>query len=665
MFELKLKHQWSKIAVVNFMKEANAANRLNNLPEVFPKTFYSLERDAEFRQLDFNVGADCTNCKRQMLLADEKTCPHCSVDLCPSEIMASNHFFCFKLTQLIKMKLESTPLKQPAANDQWYSNYSDGDRYREMIQSKPGRRVITLQVSCDGVEVSELSNRQIWPLFWKINELDLPENLKVFLGACYIGDKKPEVHRYLDSLVQELNDLNENGVFIERHNETVYPLLLNCLFDLPARSHFLDHAGHTAKAGCTICKVKGESLSLDPNNPRKHKVIFRPIGEREYKDKHLYELESDELFDIGVLGISKLNSIDYVDCFQICTTEPMHQIFIGFVSRFLESMCLFKFKDSICSLYGKESILDERIKLFGTMEKFKRNPRPFSERKKFNAGEHLIWFFYVSPVVLKGVLNRKGYSFYLTLVYAISNYWCGLKKAEVEFHHDLIRMFLEDLHEVFSDSEYTMNAHQLLHLKDLVLKFGPLFCNNSFIYEAANGDCRRMIKGAFGVNEQIASQYSYRFNLDLDKPRDSNASLKLCNEFRWKSKKCFEKVMRDGKKFTSLFYHQEKNSCSRNLAVKLACGETVLVKYYFEENGNLFVRGKVLSKLKNLEFTYEKIKLELDYIFYANLEKRSKTFLFSDVIEKVHIVQDFKKALGEHKPDGRYFVIDLKHIHHN
>ena len=57
--------------------------------------------------------------------------------------------------------------------------------------------------------------------------------------------------------------------------------------------------------------------------------------------------------------------------------------------------------------------------------------------------------------------------------------------------------------------------------------------------------------------------------------------------------------------------------------------------------------------------------IKLNYIFYANLEKRSKTFLFSDVIEKVHIVQEFKKASGEHKPDGRYFVIDLKHIHHN
>ena len=631
LLALKLKHQWSKIATVNFMNAANEANRQNNLPPIFPKTFYSLERDAELQALLCKVGLDCQNCQRQILLAGKKVCPHCASNLLPSDIMASDHFFCFNLTELIKLKLEKTALADQLASPDRYSNYSDGHEYLKIIQSRPGKKVITLQISCDGVEISDLSKKQIWPLFVKINELDLAEDRKVFLYSCHIGRSKPDVEFYLDNLVRELNDLNETGVFIERLNEIVYPVLLNCLFDLPARSHFLQHAGHTAKSGCTICNVSGESLALDPNNPRKHKVIFRPSGVREYKSKHLYERDRDELIDLGILGVSKLNSITYADCFQICPTEPMHQIFIGFVSRFLESMFLFKFKDSICSLYGQESVLDQRIKLFGSMEKFKRNPRPVSQRKNFNAGDHLIWFFYVGPVVLKGVLSKKGYAYWMTLVYVVSNYWSGLEKTELDFNHELIRLLLEDLQEVFSESEYTMNAHQLLHLKELVHRFGPLSQNNSFIYEAANGDCRRLVTGAFGVNEQIANQVSYRFNLDLDKAQNSKEELRLGNEFEHKGVKCFKKLVKGGKMFTSLFYHQNSSSCSSNFAFRLVSGEVVFCRYFFKENGDVFFKGKILSKQKGLKFTYDRIKLNLDYIFYAKSGQSSRTFKFSDV----------------------------------
>lgn len=111
-------------------------------------------------------------------------------------------------------------------------------------------------------------------------------------------------------------------------------------------------------------------------------------------------------------------------------------------------------------------------------------------------------------------------------------FWSGLAKTEVEFNHDLIRLFLEDLEKVFDSFEYTMNAHQLLHLKDSVQRFSSLFCNNSFIYEAANGECRSLVNASFAVNEQIANQDQYRFNLDLDVPhQELSDRLKLCTIF--------------------------------------------------------------------------------------------------------------------------------------
>lgn len=124
--------------------------------------------------------------------------------------------------------------------------------------------------------------------------------------------------------------------------------------------------------------------------------------------------------------------------------------------------------------------------------------------------------------------------------------------------------------------------------------------------------------------------------------------------------------IKKGKKvFTSLFYQDDRGLISRNSVVKLGSQKFVLVKYYFTAKGKLFVTGHPLSNLKGLDFTYIGIKLQLSYIFSAKLEERSITFLFSDVIDKVHLVQEFEKSLATHKPNGRYFVIEPNHKHHN
>lgn len=253
----------------------------------------------------------------------------------------------------------------------------------------------------------------------------------------------------------------------------------------------------------------------------------------------------------------------------------------------------------------------------------------------------------------------------MMLVYSVSFFWRGVAKDDVGLIHGLIQVFLEDLEEHLGPSEYTMNAHQLLHLKELLIQFGPLFANNSFIYESANGDCRRMIKASFAVDQQLINQYTYKFNLNLDSQRDSVNELKLFGEFRHRNLRCFTRVLRDGKAFTCTLYNEGKELLSRNFVVKLANGEFVIVKYYFEEGGSLFVRGQALKHVKNLSCTYTTIGFELDYIILAKLEERSKTFSFSDVIEKVHAVQEFEKGSATYKSNGLYFVIELNHLHHN
>lgn len=650
------------------MKLSNRANAMSGLPEIFPNTFYSLERDAEFAELACKTGFNCQGCGIQMLVSlDEETaCSSCDHPIDKNYVIAADHFFIFNLQQLITLMAEEHGIVQPVINADRYERYSDGAVYKRLLELKPGQRVITLQLSLDGVQLAESTTKQMWPLFVKINELNAPEPKKVILLSCFVGEGKPNADFFLDNVVEQLNYLFDNGILLRLPDEQlVYPLVLDFMLDMPARSWALEHSGHNAKFGCTSCKAEGVTYFIDRDQQR-HKTIFRPSNVRDYKSESLYRrLAYNELPYFGLFRISKLSLIQYRDCFEMCVPEPMHLIWINFVPRILRSMFERQFRNSICSLYKKEPVLNERIKLFGTMDKFKRKPRPISQRTHFNASENLIWFLYVSPVVLKGVMRRKGYAYLMLLAHAISNFWCGLPKSELEDNHKLIKVICEDLESVFNAGEYTLSAHQLLHLKRLVEKYGPLSCNNSFIFESANGECRRLIKGSFATNEQVSNEYRRLINLNV-RHENVDEKVKLFKKFKDGDREnCFKKITKGGTKFTSRLHHLDKASHSRNDTVKMSSGVFLAIEYFFVENEEIYVFGRILKKIEDLKFCYSQIRLSLSYISYVKLESDFSVFPFDEIVEKVHLVREFEAGTSEQLPNGNLYVIDLIHIYHN
>lgn len=635
------------------MNCANECNMLYDLQPVFPKTYYSLLKSAKLDNIDCLTGFNCPNneCNAELMINNETVCPECLFEFDIEDVMKSNHFFSFDLQQLLYLKIKHHGLKEPEPNLNSYLNYCDSDYYDNLLKDKDAYKIITFQASCDGVEITERSMLQIWPLFIKINELNCKEDDKVFLLSCYIGTKKPDTKFYLKNFVHSCNVLSDEGIYFDNVNCQIYPFLFNFLLDIPARSHFLHHSGHCSFYGCTVCEIKGQTIFFG-RDKSKHKVVFPPALEREYKNKLIY---MEELPQCGVLDISILNEIHYVDCFELCPVEPMHLIANNFTTRFLNSMFKFTHRKLICSLYGKEDALNNRIKEFGTMDKFKSKPRPITKRSNFKASELITWLFYTSPIVLRGILSKKGYGYWMLIVYALSNYWTGLKKSDLDFNHEIIKLFLEDLELVFSKSDYTLNAHQLLHLKILVQLYGPLFCNNSFIYESANGECKRLIKGSFAINEQLANQYNLKFNLDLE-IKNMNNDMRLCNKFKKRNSFNYYKRIVVGKtKYTSYLYECRKKSKAKNSVVKLRNNEYFYVRYYFEKNGIMYAKGKKLNVVNNLSFCYENIRLELDYIFRVKLDRNFSVIRFDDIVDKVHLVKSRKQN----------FVLEIKHVFHN
>jgi hypothetical protein len=175
-------------------------------------------------------------------------------------------------------------------------------------------------------------------------------------------------------------------------------------------------------------------------------------------------------------------------------------------------------------LYNIQDEINDRINRFGNNQKFKSIPRDLTQIKKYKASDYLIFLFYLMPIVLRGLIRDDAYGYYMILVYSISNFWQRLNKDEIDFNHNLIRIFLEDLSIHFSESEYTISSH----LRRTICKFGPMFMSQMFIYESKGGNLGRLFHSHFGITKQIAKRCTILFNLDLaEELVNEESSLKI------------------------------------------------------------------------------------------------------------------------------------------
>ena len=104
----------------------------------------------------------------------------------------------------------------------------------------------------------------------------------------------------------------------------------------------------------------------------------------------------------------------------------------------------------------------------------------------------------------------------------------------------------------------------------------------------------------------------------------------------------------------------------QNSIVKLISGEFFLIDYYFliDEN-ELCMCGQRFEILENLDFEYGRIHLKIDYIYRVKLLTGLVGLRFEEVVDKVHLVKEFYRNLSEQLDDNIFYLIDVKHVHHN
>lgn len=206
----------------------------------------------------------------------------------------------------------------------------------------------------------------------------------------------------------------------------------------------------------------------------------------------------------GVKEYSILSCFPLLDLGTCLIPEFMHSVLLGVTKRLFDT---YTNKPGSWSIKPFMKNINEFILNIRPPLSFNRMPRSLSESDLFKASEfYNLLLFYCLPA-LKDFLVEKYFQHLMGLVIAIFILLMDYITVEnLEEADKLLRMFVQDIPNLFDDKELTYNVHQLLHLVLSVKRWGPLSGSSAFTFENYNGFIAKKVHGTKNLSEEIANQ---------------------------------------------------------------------------------------------------------------------------------------------------------------
>lgn len=435
------------------------------------------------------------------------------------------------ISQLSSLFADGTLLKQiweykasqSKKDDGMISDIMDGKLYQERFRKDGyfkgstsqdlGDLHISLQINTDGVSLFHSSTFSIWPIYFIINEL--PSHLRftrsnrIFAGMWF-GYSKPDFSTFLKPFAESLHEIYHAG--LEVNDQKIRSILLNGVFDSPARCLFMNMVQFNGFHGCPYCYVRGETVQT---SERGHTLVYpfamdSPDGHSLLRthSSHTRDGEEAERLMNSVNGVKGLTWFSYVPNFDIVrgvAVDYMHCVLLGCMKMLLTLWFDKSHKNEIYSISSKLPEVDRRLLSIKPPSYITRLPRTLADVAHFKAAELKNFLLYYSLPCLFGLLPEDQYHHFSLLVYSIF-----LLLQEKISTQDLLhckRMLMEfviNIPVLYSDRQLTSNVHLLLHLTEKVEDLGPLWCSSCFYFEDFNGQLRRLFHGTQHIETQIA-----------------------------------------------------------------------------------------------------------------------------------------------------------------
>ncbi|KAJ8676648.1 hypothetical protein QAD02_012435 [Eretmocerus hayati] len=335
----------------------------------------------------------------------------------------------------------------------------------------------------------------------------------MLLAGLWFGPTKPEANLFMNSFRNCLRTLYKGVTLLIRETPIKIRAVIICgTCDLPAKAHFLNMKLYSVYFGCQVCLIRG--LRLDGvqtypyvkhpdlrNSDESLKQATEALKKRE--DKSIPKQEPKDV--CGVKGPSELSKIAY-KYIETTAIDVMHCVYVGITKRLGTLWFGSEFYDKAFSLTKYLTIINERLAAINPPNFVTRLPRTISDLAYWKASELKLFLLNYSLPLLHDVMDERYLNHHILLVYGI--YLLNQESIStqmIDLAEKLLHEYISQFNILYGDINMSCNLHLLLHLHEIVRRFGPLWVVSCFSFENMNGILKKLVHGTKYAETQICS----------------------------------------------------------------------------------------------------------------------------------------------------------------
>lgn len=215
-------------------------------------------------------------------------------------------------------------------------------------------------------------------------------------------------------------------------------------------------------------------------------------------------------------------SIDMVKDFVVA--DSLHLIDLGVTRKLLNFWC--KGKNYACKLSAHQiNILTTQLVQCNVTipSEVNRSVRGITDLKFWKGAEFRTFLLYVGVVVLKDILEPDVYNNFLYLFCAITIFSSEYYMKHVEIADSLIKDFIGGYILIYGNGSVSSNIHNLVHIKEDVLRYGNLSNISAYKFESHLGKLKNCLRSGNLPLSQLCKRSSEQFGCKLDKSKNKVA----------------------------------------------------------------------------------------------------------------------------------------------
>ena len=411
-------------------------------------------------------------------------------------------------TLLSSMKIDV----QPLAGGSYY-HFGMAKQITTAIQNEDNLKnhdCLNIKINIDGLPIFKSSKSEFWPILGLLEESVLQQPFVI--GIFYGSGKPNSAIEYLATFVQEMSDLQDNGMIVDGHATRIRISSVIC--DTPARAFVKSTKLHSGYSGCDKCTQSGVYSK---------RMSFPETDARLRTDISFDEM-SDAAHHKGPNPFAGL-SLKMVTQFPL---DPMHLIHLGVMKRLL----LMWMKGPLVTRIGKRAtdlISECLLSMQAQVPKdFARKPRSLSEIDRWKATEFRLFLLYTGMIALKGKIASALYDNFMLLsvgIHLLTN--PCLSSQFTHYAHELLICFVQHYAAIYGADMIVYNVHGLVHLAEDVKNWGPLETFSAYPFENYLHSLKKLVRKPNHVLQQVVQRLLEKAQIPAMPRERSNQLVRL------------------------------------------------------------------------------------------------------------------------------------------